>query len=47
MRSLRTFVKASQPDKSNKKEQKHNSRHPKSLKILNHFDIATHSVKNI
>lgn len=43
---LRTYVKNYRPEKQPKKR-KENDKHPKNLKILNYYDLASHRLKNV
>ena len=43
---LRTYVKNYRPEKQQSKR-RHNDKHPKNLKILHYYDLASHKLKNV
>ena len=43
---LRTYVKNYRPEKQQSRRRQ-NDKHPKNLKILNYYDLATHNLKNV
>ena len=43
---LRTYVKNYRPGKQQSRRRQ-NDKHPKNLKILNYYDLASHKLKNV